>query len=121
MHRLRLRALVRDDRGMVTAELAAALPAVVLVLVLALGALQASGLQVRVVDAAAVAARSLGRGDSPGDAEGRVTALIGPHELSSGVDGEFVCVRVAAPVVFVAGRVLGLEVSARSCALTGGR
>ncbi len=50
---------------MVTAELAVALPAVVVVLVLALGGLAAGIDQVRCVDAARLAARSLARGDPP--------------------------------------------------------
>src|ERR1700710_2708626 len=92
--------VVADERGAVTAEFAAALPAVALLLVLALGAVQAAGLQLRVVDAASIAARSLGRSESGGQADGRVAALIGPHELSSSSEGDFVCVAVSAPLAF---------------------
>lgn len=53
---------------MVAAELAVAIPALVVVLVLALGALQVGVDQVRCVDAARLAARALARGDSPGAA-----------------------------------------------------
>lgn len=53
----------RDDAGMVTAELAVAIPAVVLVLAMGLAALGAVIDQVRCVDAARLAARAAARGD----------------------------------------------------------
>ncbi len=53
------------DRGMATAEFAVALPAAVLVLVVGLTAILAGIDQVRCVDAARLAARSLARGDNP--------------------------------------------------------
>ena len=51
--------------GMVTAEFAVVLPAVVLVLALSLGALGLAWDQVRCVDAARAGARAASRGDSP--------------------------------------------------------
>jgi hypothetical protein len=51
---------------MVTAELAVALPAVVLVLAMCLAGVTAGIDQIRCVDAARVAARSAARGDAPG-------------------------------------------------------
>ncbi|HOA58042.1 MAG: hypothetical protein IPI13_09895 [Actinomycetales bacterium] len=53
---------------MATAEFAVALPAVVLVLVVALSAIGAGIDQIRCVDAARLAARALARGDSQGAA-----------------------------------------------------
>lgn len=53
---------------MVSAELAAAVPALLVVLVLALGAVRLGIDQVRCVDAARLAARALARGDSQGSA-----------------------------------------------------
>lgn len=50
---------------MVTAELAVAIPAVVLVLLGCLGGLSAAVDQVRCVDAARLASRAAARGDSP--------------------------------------------------------
>lgn len=50
-----------DDRGSVTAELAVALPAVVLVLAFCIGAVGVAGQQVRLQHAAAQAAREAGR------------------------------------------------------------
>ena len=52
-----------DDRGMVTAELAACLPVLVLVLAVALSAQSVAGARVRVQDAAREAARAAARGD----------------------------------------------------------
>ena len=54
------------QRGMVTAEFAVVLPAVVLVLALSLGALGLALDQVRCVDAARAGARAASRGDSDG-------------------------------------------------------
>lgn len=54
---------VEKDAGMVTAEFAVALPALVLVLALALGALGLALDQVRCVDAARAGARAAARGD----------------------------------------------------------
>lgn len=52
------------ERGMVTAEFAVVLPAVVLVLALSLGALGLALDQIRCVDAARAGARAASRGDS---------------------------------------------------------
>lgn len=61
----------RHDAGMVTAELAVAFPAVVLVLAVCLAGLGAVVDQVRCVDAARLGARAAARGDPPA----RVRAL----------------------------------------------
>ncbi|MDQ2781411.1 MAG: hypothetical protein M3Y26_02580 [Actinomycetota bacterium] len=58
---------------MVSAELAAAIPALLVVLVLALGAVRLGIDQVRCVDAARLAARALARGDSEGSARALAT------------------------------------------------
>lgn len=55
---------MRRDRGMVTAELAVTLPAVVLVLGVCLAGISAGIDQIRCVDAARLGARSVARGDS---------------------------------------------------------
>ncbi|MEF2978728.1 TadE family type IV pilus minor pilin [Subtercola sp. YIM 133946] len=116
-----LRSALADDSGTVTAEFAVALPAAVVVFALAVGAVQASALQVRVVDAASVAARTLGRGAAAGEADARVAQLVGAHTLSTSADGDFVCVTVTAPIAFAALAAAGVDVSARSCALAGGQ
>jgi Flp pilus assembly protein TadG len=55
---------VRDDGGMVTAELAACLPVLILLLAVALSAVSVASLRVRAQDAAREAARAAARGDS---------------------------------------------------------
>jgi Flp pilus assembly protein TadG len=62
-----MRSRTRDDRGMVTAELAACLPVLVLVLAVAVSAVSVAGVRVRAQDAAREAARAAARGD-PGQA-----------------------------------------------------
>ena len=106
------------SRGSTTAEFATALPAVVLVLACCLGAVQVVGVQVRLTDAAATAARALARGDSVGRAAGLVQQTVSGASLSPERRGEFVCARVTArglPGIFA-----GLTLEARSCALAGG-
>lgn len=111
---------LRADRGSVTAEFALALPAVLGVVALLLGGVQVAALQVRAQDAAADAARGLGRGDGGGVVASRVQGQLPGATLSTWIDGELRCVRVeAAPVGPVAA--LGLRASATSCALSGGR
>ena len=66
------RARPGDDRGSAVAEFAVALPAVLLVLATVLGGVQLGTLQVRLQDAAADAARSLGRGDSASSVASRI-------------------------------------------------
>jgi hypothetical protein len=95
------------------------MPAVVLVLVCCLGAVQVVGVQVRLTDAAAVAARALARGDSAGRAAGLVSLAVSGANLSPERRGEFICARVTAtglPGVFT-----GLTLEAHSCALAGGQ
>ncbi len=61
----------REDRGAVTAEMAVALPVLVLLLAVSLGAVGAVTAQLRCVDAAREGARAAARGES----SARVTAL----------------------------------------------
>lgn len=109
-----------DDRGSVTAELVVAMPAVLVVVALCLGMLQVASQQVRYTDAAAVGARSLARGESAAVASGRALSVAGPGSFSATERGEFVCGTVSGDAAVVLGQVLGVEVSAASCALRGG-
>ena len=107
----------RDDRGSVSAEFALAMPAVALVLLLCLSGMQVAGLQVRLQDAAAVAARSVARGDGSASA---VAALIPGATTSTYANGELQCARVSAPAAGALA-LIGLRLEASSCALGGGR
>jgi len=106
-----------DDRGSVVAEFAVALPAVILVLLLGVGALGASASQVRLQDAAADAARLAARGET----DARVRAVVAQAQ-PGGIAviesrGDLVCVEASAP----APAALPLRITATSCALAGGR
>ncbi len=96
-----------------TAELAVVLPAVLLVLAACLGALRTGVEEARLVDAAALAARSLGRGDPPADAEGRAR-LAGAQGVTIARRDGLVCARATAVVVLLA---VPVPLAADSCAL----
>ncbi|WP_141651216.1 TadE family type IV pilus minor pilin [Microbacterium sp. 3J1] len=107
-----------QDRGSVAAELALALPAVVLTLLLGAAALGAAAQQVALQDAAADAARLLGRGQSEGDARHVVATAVPGARLSSGGSGDLVCVTARAEVAV--GAIIRVPLHASSCALGGG-
>jgi hypothetical protein len=102
------------DRGSVTAELAAAMPAVIVVLALCAGTLQSLTQRALLTDAAAQAARSLARGDG-------VPAGVVPAgaDLAEERPGDLVCVSIRQPAGGALAA-LGIPVAARSCALGGG-
>lgn len=106
------------ERGSVAAELAVALPAVVLTLLLGVGALGAGATQVLLQDAAADAARLLGRGESVSTAYGAVTSAVAGAGASHGQQGDLVCVTARADAVV--GAFVRIPLSASSCALAGG-
>jgi hypothetical protein len=108
-----MRCRFRDDRGAVTAEFAAVLPAVVLVLVCSLGAMQLAAEQLRLQGADAGAARLLGRGD-PGARE-LVLAVNPRATLVVHSSGDLVCADSSAPASF--GFLPGLTITASACAL----
>ena len=103
----------RGDRGSVTAEFAAVIPAVVLVLVLCLSGVQVSGQQLRLADAAAQAARSLARGDGLVHATAMARQIVSGATVSVDQRGDAVCALLSAPGA------LGITVTADSCALGG--
>ena len=92
-----MRARCRREGGAATAELAVALPSLVLVLAVALAALDLGVAQVRCVDAARLGARLLARGEAAGPVlqevraaapEGaQVTTTTGPGRVSVVVTG----------------------------------
>lgn len=107
-----------DERGSVAAELALALPAVALTLLLGAGALGAASRQVALQDAAADAARLLGRGESAAVATGAVTASVGAAEVSSHARGDLICVTTRTDLTL--GGYIRVPLQASSCALAGG-
>lgn len=84
---------------MVSAELAAGLPAVVFVLLVALGALSAGLDQIRCADAARVASRAAARGDAASQVRQQALRAAPPHaQVSVTVSGDLVRVTVSSPV-----------------------
>ena len=110
--------LRRDQRGSVTAEFAVVVPAVVLVVLLAVTSLAASGRQIRLEHAAAQGARLAARGEDESRVHAAVAHIGDVAAVAVRADGEFVCVDVSAP----SGVPLPLPpLRASSCALAGGR
>lgn len=101
-----------------TAEFAVALPAIVLVLAVCLASVQLVAQQVRLADAAADAARALGRGESEGVARSIADRVSGGSRLASWTEEPFVCVELSADG---AGLLSAIELRAESCAVAGGR
>jgi len=92
---MRSRTAAPGEAGMVTAEIAVALPAVVLVLLLVLSAVCAGVTQLRVTDAARVAARQAAIGSD--DVEGAAVHAGGAVRVDV-ERGELTCVHVSRPV-----------------------
>jgi len=107
-----------DDVGAVAAEFAVALPAIVLTLALGLGAVTTAGLQVRLQDATADAARLVARGEPDGRASAVVADAVRDARADIERRGELVCVTASAMVRVAA--LLPLTLRATSCALAGG-
>jgi hypothetical protein len=104
-----------DESGAVTAELAVALPAVLLVLAACLGGLRIGAEQIRLADAAGIAARSLARHDPAGTTAALLRELGGPAVVVTRGDG-ILCARLErrAPLL---GTVGAVPLVARGCAL----
>ncbi|WP_435746616.1 TadE family type IV pilus minor pilin [Microbacterium sp. PMB16] len=117
-HKKHAKLLLREERGSVAAELALALPAVVLALLLGAGALGAASRQVALQDASADAARLLGRGEGADAAERVVRGAVPGAATSSSISGDLVCVSASLDVSV--GAIIRIPVRASSCALAGG-
>ncbi|MCR2812764.1 MULTISPECIES: TadE family type IV pilus minor pilin [Microbacterium] len=103
-----------DDRGSASAELAVALPAVVVVCALLLGALTAASRQVRLEQGAAQGARLAARGEGDARVQDAVSRAVTGAAVAIGSDGDLVCVTATAP----AGLPLPLgELRATACAV----
>ena len=100
------------DRGSATAELAVALPAVAVVLAICVWGVQLAAVQVRMQDAAGLAARSAARGDDPAAA-----AVAHPGAgVSTWDEGELVCARASVDVASPVG-LPPVPVTAVACSL----
>jgi hypothetical protein len=108
-----------DDRGSVTAEFAVVLPAVLVVLLIGVGALHAAARAVQLQDAAADAARLAGRGQ-PDEAAGVVSRAVPDASTSVEDRGDLVCVTSSAPAPVLPLLSLLPPLTASACALGGG-
>ncbi len=106
-----------DDRGSVTAEIAVALPAVIVVLAACLGGLGLASAQLRAQDAAADAARLLGRGEPLAAAEQLVARSVAGAALVISRPSGLVCASVVVEQRLL---LVPLRVAGSSCALDGG-
>jgi Flp pilus assembly protein TadG len=104
------------EAGSVTAEFAAVIPAVLLVLAFGLGAIEVVVQQARLTDAAADGARSLARGDASAPVRAHMSNTVGRTEMSVEKDGDFVCLSLAQPAAGPAA-LTGLTVRGQGCAL----
>ena len=105
---------MEPERGSVTAEFAAALPAVVLLLGMALAAFAVGSQAVRLQDAAGLAARAMARGESPSGVSALVSALVPGARIERRDGPGLVCAAVTARAD---GLLAGIELRAGSCAL----
>ena len=120
-HTQRARGAPGAERGSATAEFAAVVPAIAVVLALCLGGVQTLAQQVRLADAAGDAVRALARGEGEGRAHSIAETIAGAVGLSVAHRGEFVCLQLSAAAAFGPFAAAGVRVAAESCALDGGR
>lgn len=106
------------DAGMVTAEIAVAMPVLMVLLAIGLTVVATIAAQMRCVDAAREAARALARGESVGAARSLATAA-GPRgvTLTSNAAGDRVQTSVRATVAPIGGLLPAFTVHADAVAL----
>jgi hypothetical protein len=109
-----------DDTGAAAAEFAVALPAVALVLAVCVAAVGIGSQQLRLQDAAADAARGLGRGEAVGVVAARAARAVPGASLAVTRDADLVCARLTAAARGPTS-LAGLTLEAGGCALDGGR
>ena len=101
------------DSGMVTAEIALATPSVILLCALGVGMMSVGMTQLRVAEAARVAAREVARGASSEQAVALARHLAGHVSASFDSDGDLTCLTLSHPIS-VAGLSVG-QVHSRAC------
>ncbi|WP_460567284.1 TadE family type IV pilus minor pilin [Humibacter soli] len=99
-----------------TAEFAAVVPALLLVLAFCLGAVQVVVQQSRLTDAAADGARAIARGDGVSTADANVRGAVGSASVAVDRAGDYVCVTASQQAAGPAA-LTGLSVSGKGCAL----
>ncbi|MGG5170740.1 TadE family type IV pilus minor pilin [Pseudarthrobacter sp. J1738] len=106
------------ERGAVTAEFAVALPAVIAVLGMLLGAVAAGTSQLRLEEASRAAARALARGEPPGEAQDIAVRLAGSEATATTTNdgGGWLSVQVSAPAPGVLSAIVPWTLSAKASA-----
>ena len=112
-------ALLRGDEGMVVAEFAITLPAVVRLLAVVLGSAGVGAQHVQVQDAAANAARMLGRGEPASAALALATRVVRAPSLDIDRAEGLVCVTLRAPARIIVTLPV-VQVRGYACALDDG-
>jgi hypothetical protein len=92
----------------------------VIVLALCLAGVQVASQNVRLQDAAALAARSLARGDPPSTAAALAARQVRGAGLAVSSSDGVICATLEARAQSPLGSLLGLTLRARSCAMGGG-
>ena len=105
------------DRGVVTAEIAVALPALVIVVLAAITAVSAMTAQLRCFDAAREGARAAARGEAPA-AVHDIATRVAPQRATVTVvpAGDRISVAVSTTVRLLAGRGPAIRVAGRAVA-----
>lgn len=106
-----------NERGSVTAEVALVLPVLVLLLALVLGAISAQGQRVLLQDATADAVRLIARSEDEARAADLIARVAPSAQFSTEREGDLVCASSSMTVTVV----MPIELTARACALAGGR
>jgi TadE-like protein len=105
--------------GSVTAEFAVVIPAVVLLLISCMAGMQLASEQLRLQDAASIAARSSASGESEAVVLSRVAHLVPGSELSLTKGDGLLCARVSLSPDGPIPSLFGLAIVASSCSLAG--
>ncbi|MEN9749603.1 MAG: hypothetical protein RL149_681 [Actinomycetota bacterium] len=109
-----------SDGGSVTAEFAVVLPAVFMVISIAIGALSLQVERMRLVGLAAELARASGRGESEQTIRQLYGERIGGSKVDYSSDGLFSCVEVSTEVELLGLPTFTLRLADRECARTVG-
>jgi Flp pilus assembly protein TadG len=108
-----------NEAGTVTAEFAAVVPAVILILVVCLGTVQLAGRRLILQDAASDTARILARGE-PSAATRRAQQLVPGVAVARQNSDGMVCAILSTPVAVAGGMLGAVTLTASSCALAAG-
>jgi hypothetical protein len=114
--RSRFRADQRGDDGTVTAEFAAVVPAVIVILMVCLGTVNLAGRRLLLQDAASDTARILARGEAPA-AHQRAHQLIPGVVVGTQSHDGMVCAHLSEPAAVAGGLFGPVTLTASSCAM----